>query len=80
VLDVLYPLAEAAENGRGADDLARVAEAACAATIPMRALRGRAAWLGERSVGHVDPGARTASILAGVVASHLAGAAAGRPS
>jgi dihydroxyacetone kinase-like protein len=71
VLDVLYPLADAAAHGRTPQELAAVAEAACQSTIPMKAKRGRAAFLGDRSVGHVDPGARTASILAGVVAGHL---------
>ena len=33
------------------------AEAGCAATIPLVARKGRASYLGERSVGHQDPGA-----------------------
>ncbi|ADO49701.1 dihydroxyacetone kinase subunit DhaL [[Enterobacter] lignolyticus] len=34
-----------------------VAEAAAHATIPMQARKGRASYLGERSIGHQDPGA-----------------------
>ena len=34
-----------------------VAEAALAATIPLQARKGRASYLGERSIGHPDPGA-----------------------
>ena len=40
-------------------------EAAQAAdrTTPMLATRGRASFLGERSIGHMDPGSRSASLL-----------------
>jgi phosphoenolpyruvate---glycerone phosphotransferase subunit DhaL len=46
--------------------LSRAAEAAQAgrdATIPMLARKGRASYLGERSVGHQDPGATSAALL-----------------
>ena len=33
------------------------------ATVPMRAIRGRASFLGERSIGHMDPGARSSSLM-----------------
>src|SRR6266568_2498794 len=41
------------------------AEAAQAAdrTTPMLATRGRASFLGERSIGHMDPGSRSVSLL-----------------
>ena len=42
-------------------------------TIPMRATRGRASFLGERSVGHMDPGARSASLMIGAVCDALGG-------
>ena len=65
MLDVLAPVRDAI--GAGGPDLAvRVREAAergAAATIPMRATKGRAAFLGERSVGHMDPGARSSQII-----------------
>jgi dihydroxyacetone kinase-like protein len=58
MLDVLVPvLAEL--RVEGPDVVARVREraaTAAAATTPMLAQRGRAAFLGERSVGHLDPG------------------------
>jgi phosphoenolpyruvate---glycerone phosphotransferase subunit DhaL len=63
MLDVLEPACEAFAAG---GDAARVREAAISAadeTIPMRATRGRASFLGERSVGHMDPGARSASLM-----------------
>jgi dihydroxyacetone kinase-like protein len=39
------------------------AEAGMTATIPMLATKGRASYLGERSVGHQDPGATSAALL-----------------
>jgi len=64
MLDVLIPVAEALEAGRseiGAITLA--AHAAADATIPMKAVRGRASFLGERSIGHMDPGARSSALM-----------------
>ena len=40
---------------------------------PMRATKGRAAFLGERSVGHLDPGARSAALLIHAVCDVLEG-------
>jgi dihydroxyacetone kinase-like protein len=51
------PLAVAMERARDA------AEAGRDATIPMLARKGRASYLGERSVGHQDPGATSAALL-----------------
>jgi dihydroxyacetone kinase-like protein len=67
MLDVLEPTFKAFAGG---GDTARVREAALLAadeTIPMRATRGRASFLGERSVGHMDPGARSASLMIAAV-------------
>ena len=41
------------------------ADAGRDATIPMLARKGRASYLGERSVGHQDPGATSAALLVG---------------
>ena len=41
---------------------ATAAEAGAAATEPMRATKGRASYLGERSIGHLDPGAVSTSL------------------
>ncbi len=41
------------------------------ATIPMQARKGRASYLGPRSVGHQDPGATSTAILFGALASAL---------
>lgn len=65
MIDVLVPVLAVLQDT--ADDLpARLcsaAQAAAAATIPVRAQRGRASFLGERSVGHMDPGARSAALM-----------------
>ena len=65
MLDVLTPVQAALSEG-GADLRARlptVAAAAAEATIPMLATRGRASFLGERSIGHMDPGARSSALM-----------------
>jgi dihydroxyacetone kinase-like protein len=73
VLDVLAPVSAALAGEGDAAGIARVAAEAAEATVPMRALRGRAAFLGERSVGHMDPGARSASLIIGAVCAILEG-------
>ena len=74
LLDVLIPVY--AELAREEDEavLKRIrgrAESAAAATIPMLATRGRASFLGERSIGHMDPGARSCSLMIGRVCDVL---------
>jgi len=43
------------------------AEAGAAATTPMQARKGRASYLGPRSVGHQDPGATSSSFVFGAL-------------
>jgi dihydroxyacetone kinase-like protein len=71
MLDVLYSAVEALRNGKTADELPSVLDAAAEATIPMRALRGRASFLGERSIGHMDPGARSTALIATTIIKTL---------
>lgn len=40
-----------------------VAEEGMRATVPMQARKGRASYLGERSIGHQDPGATSAALI-----------------
>lgn len=73
MLDVLAPL-QAALAGGGADLTARlpaVADEAAAATVPLKAIRGRASFLGERSIGHMDPGARSSALLATAICNTI---------
>lgn len=67
MLDVLYPVSEALNSGKDAAEIANVAQVAAEATIPMQAIRGRASFLGERSIGHMDPGSRSCALLADCV-------------
>lgn len=43
------------------------------ATLPMVARKGRASYLGERSAGHIDPGAASMSLLFDALAAEFAG-------
>lgn len=63
MLDVLVPVQQAMVAGSSLTDLKGVAAAAAEATVPMLATKGRASFLGERSIGHMDPGARSSQIL-----------------
>jgi phosphoenolpyruvate---glycerone phosphotransferase subunit DhaL len=45
------------------DEAAQAAEAGMRATIPLQARKGRASYLGERSVGHQDPGATSTALI-----------------
>lgn len=69
--DLWWPVAEAAKQAvvqgksmiQMLPELAAVADDAAASTIPMRAKKGRASYLGERSIGHQDPGATSSMMM-----------------
>ena len=63
MLDVLQPVHDALAGGKTAAEIADIADAAAEATVPMKALRGRASFLGDRSIGHMDAGARSSALL-----------------
>jgi dihydroxyacetone kinase-like protein len=75
MVDALSPAIEAFErglrSGRGLAAAAGKARAAAEegmrATIPMQARKGRASYLGQRSVGHQDPGATSTALLLGAL-------------
>jgi len=83
MVDALGPAAVAAGAAASAgSDVAQVLAAAAAAaaagaqaTVVLRARRGRASYLGERSIGHVDPGARSLAYLLESLAGSAAAAA-----
>ncbi|WP_193318040.1 MULTISPECIES: dihydroxyacetone kinase subunit DhaL [Streptomyces] len=64
MLDALLPAVAELPDYAAA---ARAAEQGSKATIPLRAHKGRASYLGERSVGHEDPGAASAALLLGAL-------------
>jgi dihydroxyacetone kinase-like protein len=71
MIDALAPavdaLREALDRGAAVDAAVRAAAdaaaAGAAATVPMQARKGRASYLGERSIGHQDPGATSAALI-----------------
>jgi dihydroxyacetone kinase-like protein len=75
MVDALAPATAAfskaiAVGAPAADALAALVEAAragAAATISMQALKGRASYLGPRSVGHEDPGAASTALILGAL-------------
>ncbi|MDT0494029.1 dihydroxyacetone kinase subunit DhaL [Streptomyces griseus] len=70
MMDALLPAAEALGSSfRGAADAAR---AGAGATVPLQARKGRASYLGERSIGHQDPGATSAALLVEALAETAA--------
>jgi dihydroxyacetone kinase-like protein len=79
MLDVLCPVAEAlrsaSENGDATRPVGTRLVAAAAhglhRTSYMRAKKGRASFLGERSIGHLDPGACSSALLVGAVVGVL---------
>ncbi|MFI8434737.1 dihydroxyacetone kinase subunit DhaL [Streptomyces sp. NPDC079020] len=61
MLDALLPAADALGSSfRAARDAAR---AGALATVPLQARKGRASYLGARSIGHEDPGAASSALL-----------------
>ena len=80
MLDAMQPAMEALEHARGEDaplvealaQAADAAEAGAEATVPLQARKGRASYLGERSVGHKDPGAASFALLMRTVANAVA--------
>ncbi|PTE10677.1 dihydroxyacetone kinase subunit L [Mesorhizobium helmanticense] len=73
MLDVLYPVHEALLQGRIGPEIVAAADKAAEATVPMKALRGRASFLGDRSIGHMDAGARSTALLVRAVAETIEG-------
>ncbi|MBV8471863.1 MAG: dihydroxyacetone kinase subunit L [Hyphomicrobiales bacterium] len=75
MLDVLVPVLDTLRAEAGRPDLAErvcaIAEAAVEKTRPMLATKGRASFLGPRSVGHIDPGARSSYLLVRAVCAAL---------
>jgi dihydroxyacetone kinase-like protein len=56
-------VAGGADLAAAAGAAARAARAGAEATVPLRARKGRASYLGERSIGHQDPGAASTDLI-----------------
>ncbi|MFC6355654.1 dihydroxyacetone kinase subunit DhaL [Luethyella okanaganae] len=82
MIDAWTPAVVAAEtaqsSGAGETEIlaaaAAAAEAGAVATEPLVARKGRASYLGERAIGHRDPGAQSTALLLRAAADVAAGA------
>ena len=82
MLDVLAPVCEALRDGlsqslpvpRLLDGLSTAAARGLESTRALQARKGRASFLAERSVGHLDPGARSSQIIVDAACASLRGA------
>jgi dihydroxyacetone kinase-like protein len=71
MIDTLLPAIEALKNGFAAgkgivgamEDAVAAAEQGMKDTVPLQARKGRASYLGERSIGHQDPGATSSYLV-----------------
>ena len=82
LLDVLDPIQKVLAAG-GDDLVTRVracAFASAEATAQMDAIRGRASFLGDRALGHVDPGSRSMALIVAAICDSLDRHAATAPS
>lgn len=67
MIDALEPAVAALGTSFAA--AATAADEGAAATVPLQARKGRASYLGERSIGHQDPGATSAALLFAALAA-----------
>jgi dihydroxyacetone kinase-like protein len=74
-LDTLDAAVQRGESLAAAlDEAAEAAESGARATIPMLARKGRASYLGDRSIGHEDPGAASSALIVRALADAAASA------
>ena len=73
LLDVLDPVQKVLAEGGGqlAGRVRDCAFASADATAAMDAIKGRASFLGERALGHVDPGSRSVALIIGAICDSL---------
>jgi len=73
LLDVLDPVQKVLAEGGGqlAGRVRDCAFASADATAAMEAIKGRASFLGERALGHVDPGSRSVALIIGAICDSL---------
>ncbi|MFH8371058.1 dihydroxyacetone kinase subunit DhaL [Streptomyces sp. NPDC018031] len=70
MLDALVPAVEALGDSPAA--AREAAERGALGTVPLQARKGRASYLGERSIGHQDPGAASSALLIAALAETAA--------
>ncbi|OLQ93484.1 dihydroxyacetone kinase subunit L [Vibrio panuliri] len=76
-LPMLTSVKSSLESGTSADhlldEMVDLAEKGAVSTIEMQAKKGRASYLGERSVGHQDPGATSSLLMIKALRQAIAG-------
>jgi dihydroxyacetone kinase-like protein len=72
LLDVLYPFSDELMDHTRLPLLVGKVQGFADMTIDMKAMRGRASFLGERSIGHMDPGAASCAFLCATACRELA--------
>lgn len=63
MVDVLEPVSAALEEGKSFEEVIKIAEEKKDYTKDLLAKKGRASYLGQRSVGHIDPGAMSSYLI-----------------
>jgi phosphoenolpyruvate---glycerone phosphotransferase subunit DhaL len=75
MLDVLVPVLDTLKSDAGHPDLIERVRATASESVertaPMQATKGRASFLGARSIGHIDPGAKSSCLMLQAVCSRL---------
>lgn len=78
MLDVLIPVARVLQDNASSVELAdllvqvkQAAETGMESTRDMLATKGRASFLGERSIGHIDAGAKSSQLMIGAIVETL---------
>ena len=71
LLDVLYPVHTEMIRQSALVHIAERAEKSAQLTAGMKAMRGRASFLGDRSIGHIDPGASSCALLTTAICRYL---------
>ena len=76
LLDVLAPVQQLLAHAGAGDAglparLRQCAADSAAATAHMQAIKGRASFLGERALGHVDPGSRSMALIIAAICDTL---------
>ncbi|BFL72919.1 MULTISPECIES: dihydroxyacetone kinase subunit DhaL [Anaerococcus] len=63
MVDVLEPVSNALNEDKSFDEIIQIAEESMNKTKDIKANKGRASYVGERSIGHIDPGAASSYII-----------------
>lgn len=71
MLDVLGPIQQSVAEQSSIAAVRAAADAGLESTRDMLATKGRAAFLGQRSIGHLDPGAKSAALIAHAICDVL---------